>query len=176
MPPRRGASPEELAAYDKKAAELASYKLGRVASEDQDGYWRAGCPAVLGKARCPLRPESLGLPYDRPSVTSPPQHPPLCCRQRTITVAPEVNAKTAQKHDWGSAAWRASYARRAASERANSTIKDPASNDTSRGWCRMMGLAPLVFFLGPLLAVRNLRALDAFEARQSEAARRAELC
>jgi hypothetical protein len=88
-------------------------------------------------------------------------------------VPPEVNAKTAQKHDWGSAAWRSSYARRSAAERSNSTIKDPATSDLSRGWCRMMGLAPLLFFLAPLLAVRNLRVLDAFEARQAEGARRA---
>ncbi len=171
--PARGASQQGLAAYDKKAEELARYKLGRVSSDDQDGYCRVACPAVLGKLRCPLRPASLSLPYDRPTVTSLPGHPPKCCTQKTITVPPSVNAKTAQRHDWGSAAWRASYARRSAAERANSTIKDPATNDVSKGWCRLMGLAPLVFFLAPLLAVRNLRVIDAFEARQAEDARRA---
>ncbi len=171
--PARGASQEDLAAYDQKAGELARYKLGRVSSEDQDGYHRVACPAVLGKLRCPLRPSSLALGYDRPSVTTWPEHPPKCCTQKTLTVPAGVNEKTAQRHDWGSAAWRASYARRSAAERANSTIKDPATNDVSRGWCRMMGLAPLVFFLAALLAVRNLRVIDAFEARQAEDARRA---
>lgn len=171
--PRRGASKEELAAYDQKATELARYKLGRVSSEDQDGYCRVACPAVLGKLRCPLRPSSMALAYDRPTVTTLPEHPPKCCTQKTVTVPADVNQKTAQEHDWGSAAWRASYARRSAAERANSTIKDPATNDVSRGWCRVMGLAPLVFFLAPLLVVRNLRVIDAFEARQAEDARRA---
>jgi hypothetical protein len=171
--PARGASQEDLAAYDKKAEELARYKFGRVSSDDQDGYHRVACPAVLGKLRCPLRPSSMALAYDRPTVTTVPEHPPKCCTQKTVTVPADVNQKTAQKHDWGSAAWRSSYARRSAAERANSTIKDPATNDVSRGWCRVMGLAPLVFFLAPLLAVRNLRALDAFEARQERDARRA---
>jgi hypothetical protein len=49
-----------------------------------------------------------------------------------LTVPPSVNAKTAQKYDYPSAAWRASYARRTAVERSFSTIKDPASNDISR--------------------------------------------
>ena len=52
------------------------------------------------------------------------------------------NAKTAQKHDYPSAAWRRSYARRTGAERGFATAKDPASNDISRGWCRLMGLAP----------------------------------
>ena len=79
----------------------------------------------------------------------------------------------AQKHDYPSAAWRASYARRTGAERSNSTIKDPASNDISRGWCRLMGLTPLFIFVTCCLVARNLRVLDAFEARQAEDARRA---
>ncbi|MDA8184317.1 MAG: hypothetical protein M0035_07830 [Actinomycetota bacterium] len=34
--------------------------------------------------------------------------------QQTITVPPSVNAKTAQRHDYPSKTWRASYARRSA--------------------------------------------------------------
>ena len=51
-------------------------------------------------------------------------------------------AKTAQKHDYPSAAWRRSYARRTGAERGFATVKDPATSDISRGWCRLMGLAP----------------------------------
>jgi len=79
----------------------------------------------------------------------------------------------AQKHVWGSAAWRASYARRSGAERSSSSIKDAATNDVPRGWCRMMGLVPLLFFIAPLLVILDLRVLDAFEARQAEGARRA---
>ena len=82
-------------------------------------------------------------------------------------------AKTAQKHDYPSAAWRRSYARRTGAERGFATAKDPATNDISRGWCRLMGLAPLMLFTTTLLIVRNQRILAAWNARQEETQRRA---
>ena len=96
----------------------------------------------MGKIRCPLRPSSMTLDRDRPEILTPPEHPQACCAQQTITVPPDVLAKTAQKHDYPSAAWRRSYARRTGAERGFATIKDPAASDISRGWCRLTGLAP----------------------------------
>jgi hypothetical protein len=165
----RDANPDAVTAHDQKTAELAHYKLSRTCA---DGYHRASCPAVVGKLRCPVRPASMALNHDRPTVASPPEHLPTWCRQQTITVPPGVNAKTAQKHDYASAAWRRSYARRTAAERTYSTIKEPASNDISRGWCRLKGLAPLFILVTCCIAVRNMRVLDAFEARQLGNARR----
>ena len=78
-----------------------------------------------------------------------------------------------QKHDNPSAAWRRSYARRTGAERGFATIKDPATSDITRGWCRLMGLAPLLLFTTTLLIVRNQRILTAWEARQQENERRA---
>ena len=115
----------------------------------------------------------MTLSHDRPTVLCPPEHVPTCCRQKTLTVPVSVNAKTAQKYDYPSAAWRASYARRTAVERSFSTIKDPASNDISRGWCRLMGLSAITVFLTCCLVVRNWRVLDAFEAREADDACRA---
>ena len=100
----------------------------------------------MGKIRCPLRPASMLLNRDRPEILQPPENPQACCAQQTITVPPDVLAKTAQKHDYPSAAWRRSYARRTGAERGFATAKDPASNDIARGWCRLMGLAPLMLF------------------------------
>jgi hypothetical protein len=172
-PLARAATKDQAAAHDAKTAELARYKLGRLTSDDADGYHRAACPAVAGKTRCPLRPPSMALDRDRPEILTPPQDPQACCTQQTITVPPDVNAKTRQKHDYPSAAWRRSYARRSGAERGFATAKDPASNDTARGWCRLMGLAPLMLFTVTLLAVRNQRILTAWDARQEENARRA---
>ena len=84
-----------------------------------------------------------------------------------------MNAKTKQKHDYPSAAHRRSYARRTGAERGFATIKDPASNDIGRGWCRLMGLAPLMLFTTCLVIARNQRILQAWNARQEENARRA---
>ncbi len=86
--------------------------------------------------------------------------------------SPQVNAKTAQKHDYPSAAWRRSYARRTGAERTFSTVKDPATTDIHRGWCRLMGLTAITLFLTCAMAVRNQRILDAFDARQLDDARR----
>ena len=109
-PLARAATDAEIAAHDEKAAELARYKLGRVTADDADGYHRVTCPAVAHKLRCPLRPGSMALSYSHPSVLSPPEHPPTCCVQQSLTVPPTVNAKTRQKHDYPGRAWRRSYA------------------------------------------------------------------
>ncbi len=172
-PLARDATPEQTAACDQQTAETARCKLGKITTSDNDGYHRVMCPAAMGKLRCPLRPGSMSLDYQRPEILTPPAHPPACCTQLTITVPPEVNAKTAQKHDYPSQAHRYSYARRSAAERTFSTAKDPASNDISRGWCRLMGLTPITLFAGCLLVVRNLRILAAFDARQAQNAHRA---
>jgi hypothetical protein len=169
----RGATREQAAAHDAKTAELARYKLGRLTADDADGYHRVACPAAAGKIRCPLRPPSMRQDRDRPEILKPPDHPQVCCTQQTITVPPQVNAKTRQKHDYPSAAWRRSYARRTGAERGFSAVKDPAASTIARGWCRLMGLAPLTLFTAVLLAVRNQRILTAWNTRQEENARRA---
>jgi hypothetical protein len=172
-PLARAATKEQAAGHDRQTAEAARYKLGRITRDDEDGYHRVQCPAAMGKIRCPLRAASMTLDRDRPEILTPPGHPPACCVQQTITVPPDVLAKTAQKHDYPSAAWRRSYARRTGAERGFATVKDPATSDIARGWCRLMGLAPLMLFATTLLVARNQRILSAWDARQEENARRA---
>jgi hypothetical protein len=172
-PLARDATPGQAAAHDQQTAELARYKLGPITRDDHDGYHRVACPAVTGKIRCPLRPASMTPDRSRPEILTPPEHPQQCCTQQTLTIPPDVLAKTAQKHDHPSAAHRRSYARRTGAERSFATAKDPATNDISRGWCRLMGLAPLMLFTTVLLTVRNQRILHAWNARQQENARRA---
>jgi hypothetical protein len=172
-PLARAATPDQAADHDRQTAELARYKLTRITTDDADGYHRVQCPAAAGKIRCPLRPASMTLARDRPEILTPPQHPQPCCTQQTITIPPEVNAKTRQKHDYPAAAWRRSYTRRTGAERGFATAKDPAGNHTARGWCRLTGLAPLMLFTTVLLAVRNQRILAAWTARQEHNARRA---
>jgi hypothetical protein len=159
--------------HDRKTAEAARYKLGLHAAADAGGYCRVACPAAAGKVRCPLKPASMALDRDRPEILAPPEQPQACCTRQTVTVPPHVLAKTAQKHDYPSAAWRRSYARRTAAERGFATAKDPAASDISRGWCRLMGLAPLMLFVTTLLVARNQRILAAWNTRQEENARRA---
>jgi integrase len=172
-PLARDATGEDIASHDGQTAELARYKLGKITADDADGYHRVMCPAVMGKIRCPLRPGSMTLDRSRPEILTPPEHPPACCSQQTITIPPAIAAKTRQKHDYPSREHRRSFARRTGAERTFSTAKDPASNNISRGWCRLMGLTPLALFTSCLLIVRNQRILAAWEARQAQNARRA---
>jgi len=172
-PLARDATPAETAAHDTRTTELARYKLGRITSDDADGHHRVMCPAVTGKIRCPLRPASMTLNRQRPEILTPPEHPPDCCNQQTLTVPPDVAAKTRQKHDYPSAAHRRSYARRTGAERTFATAKDPASNNIARGWCRLMGLTPLMLWLACLIVIRNQRILTAWTARQDDNADRA---
>lgn len=171
LPP--GAAPEDITAHDQQTAELAKHKLGRISADDADGYHRVMCPAVMGKIRCPRRPDSMRLDRGRPEILTPPTSPPACCAQQTITVPPAVAAKTRQKHDYPSKEHRISYARRTGAERTFSTLKDPAATTIARGWRRLMGLTPFALWLACLLTVRNQRILDAWDTRQALNARRA---
>jgi len=172
-PLARDATPDQAVAHDQQTAETARYKLGKITSDDDDGYHRVACPAATGKIRCPLRPASMRLDRSRPEILTPPEHPPACCQQQTITVPPDVAAKTRQKHDYPSKPHRQSYARRTGAERTFSTTKDPATNNIAHGWTRLMGLTPVTLWLTCLLAVRNQRILTAWDTRQADNARRA---
>jgi hypothetical protein len=167
------ATADQITTHDQQTSELARHKLGRLTADDTDGYHRVTCPAAMGKLRCPLRPASMTLDRARPEILTPPEHPPACCTQQTLTIGPDIAAKTRQKHDYPSQAHRRSYTRRTAAERGFSTVKDPASNTISRGWCHLMGLTPLALWLACLHAVRNQRILAAWDARQAENNRRA---
>jgi hypothetical protein len=171
LPP--AATPGQVTAHDTQAAELSRHKLGRISADDADGYHRVMCPAVMGKIRCPLRPASMTLDRNRPEILTPPEHPPACCTQKTLTIPPDIAAKTRQKHDYPSKAHRRSYARRTGAERTFSTIKDTATTSIARGWCRLMGVTPLMPWLAGLPAVRNQRILAAWDTRQADTARRA---
>ena len=172
-PLARAASSDQTTEHDQKAGETARYKLGPITARDPDGYHRVACPAATGKVRCPRHPDSMTLDYQRPTITDPPDPAPLCCTQKTVTVPATVNLKTAQKHDYPSKAWRDSYRRRTAVERAYSTLKDPATNNIDRGWCRLTGLTPILIFLSVTVAARNLRVADAFEEKAAADQQRA---
>jgi hypothetical protein len=162
-PLARGATCEERDAHDRAFRELSSYRLSRLGADDEDGYHRVICPAVPGKLRCPVRPASMSLAYDRPEVTSPPEHLPTCCSQQTMTVPPVVASKTSQRHPYPGPDWGRSYGRRSAAERANATLKDPARVSIERGGIRLMGLPAITLMIACAVVVRNLRILDSFE-------------
>ena len=74
-PLARDATPDQAAAHDQQTAETARHKLGKITTDDADGYHRVMCPAVMGKIRCPLRPASMTLDRNRPEILTPPGAP-----------------------------------------------------------------------------------------------------
>jgi len=169
----RGSPEEVVASHDRSCAELERYRFAPLARADAEGYERVMCPASAGKLRCPLVEASLNLSFAHPSVTEPPHSPPRCCRQRSITVAPNVNDKTRQKHPYPSPAHRRSYARRTAAERAYARLADPAGEGVRRGWCRLFGTAKNALMYSLAAVAHNLRVLESRERRDHAETRRA---
>ena len=171
LPP--GAPSEQTAAHDQQAAKLARHKLGRHTGDDADGYHRVTCPAIAGKIRCPLRPQSLALPRDRPEILTPPQHPAACCTQQTVTVPPSAAAKTRQKHDTPQrTGGTPAHGAPAPSEPTPpSRTPPPPASPAAGSW--LLGLTPLTPWLACTLDIRNQRILTAFDSRQQASNRRA---
>jgi len=164
-PLKRGASPMVVEAHDRSCAELDRYRFAPLQGPDKDGYERVMCPASAGKLRCPLVEASLTLSFNRPSIAKPPLLPPRCCRQRSITVPPNVNDKTRQKHPYPSPTHRRSYARRTAAERAYARLADPAGEGVRRGWCRLFGTAKNTLMYTLAAVAHNLRISESREAK-----------
>jgi hypothetical protein len=169
----RGATPDQTEAHDSRTAELARYKLAQISGPDADGYVRVRCPASAGKLRCPRKPASLQLSGDRPTVTAAPEEfLPRCCSQATLTVPPQVNAKTRQRHDYPSKEHRISYARRTAAERTYASLADPSVGGLRRGWCRLFGVTGNTVMYVLANVVRNIRIAEHYKHKVAEDARR----
>ena len=84
----------------------------------------------------------MTLDRDRPEILQPPEHPQACCAQQAITVPADVPPRPRKSTTTPPPPGGAPTARRTGAERGFATIKDPATSDITRGWCRLMGLAP----------------------------------
>jgi len=158
---RAGTIDDEL--YAKRIAARAEYRMKRKDGPDTDGYERLCCPASGPHPRlcCPLRPGSE-LPRDgRTPVLFPPQEPPRCCRQASVTIAPDVGAKHRQHLAYASKPWRSAYATcRNSIEGKNGFLKDTAHESlASPGRRRVRGIAAQSILVAFLVMAANIRAL-----------------
>ena len=172
LPP--GAAQQHALEHDQQCAELARYKLSPITGHDQDGYRRAACPAAQGKLRCPLR-ATINDALPRPPHDHRPTRAParLLHRSRRSPCLRPSTPKPPKNTTTPRPPTAAPTHRRTAAERTFATVTDRATNDLSRGWCRLMGLAPIALFVASALIARNIRTADAFTARQTENDRRA---
>jgi len=131
--------------------------------------WPARRPSASSAVRCGPSPWRLPSPVPRSSlplstlrrVARRPRSP---CLRRSTKRPPSVTTTPERRGD--------SYARRFAAERANSRIKDPATVDVARGWCRLMGRTPMRLWLACAIVVRNFAVADACELRLEDSRRR----
>jgi hypothetical protein len=129
----------------------------RVAGPDPSGKERYECPARAGKIRCPLHKPSMALPLAQPKVIDPPDEPPTCCTQRTITVSGDIDGKARQRHYWGSRDWIKAFSRRSRAEGWFGNLKNDSTEALDRGCFRVVGLAKTSLMLGIYAVATNLR-------------------
>jgi len=143
------------------------WALRRIAGPDRDGKERYECPARAGKLRCPLQPDSLALPLATPTDLTPPapDTAPTCCSQRTITVPGDVDAKSRQRHYWGSPNWIKAFNRRSRVEGWFGNLKNDNTEALGRGAFRVMGICKTSIMIAVFAAATNLRLLRAWARR-----------
>jgi len=91
-------------------------------------------------------------------VITPPKNPGNCCKQSTITIKHDQALKYYQRIPFGTEAWEEVYALRTAVEGTFGNLKNPATENISRGFIREARL-PRVNLAMALAAVSyNIRA------------------
>jgi len=123
--------------HDKMTAELSCYKLGRITSNDADGYHRVSCPAVMAKLPLSASQGLDGALLQQAQIICPPDPAPKCvCKEHPQ--CPERQRQDRAEARLPSQAPRRSYARRTAVERSNSRVKT-GHHRRLKGLCRIMG-------------------------------------
>lgn len=167
-------SKEKRETFFSEAERRQVYEMRPHGKEQPGKPRRVRCPAAAGVARCPLKPDSLNLPYHYPTVY-PDQtlqaSPPTCCSQTTVSVPVEIQSSTRQQRSWGSREWFDVYTRlRPAVESFFSVVKDPGKEHMSRGRIKMMGLAKTSVMVAFWTAAANFRLIDAYDREEARRA------
>jgi len=122
---------------------------------------RFQCPAMSGTVGCPLRPGTVEVAIEGnlPLITTPPAaaSAPTCCTQATVELKQDGQRKIWQKLYWGSKEYTLSYNRRTHVEGVFGNLKNPSTENISRGSFRITGLARVTLFLGIGAAALNVR-------------------
>ncbi|MGH3732331.1 MAG: hypothetical protein ACRDVC_03005 [Acidimicrobiales bacterium] len=163
---------KEIARFDANIAERQQYAFvrnqkARPGAKDQ-GKSQWECPAQVGKVRCTNCAMSMHLPLETPLIENPPtQHPPKCCTQRTVMIPGVAFGKLRQREDWGTEAWKRSYARRTHIEGYFGRIKSANSQTVKRSWTQIMGIIKTGLMIACVAMAANLNELLAW-ARRTE--------
>jgi hypothetical protein len=185
--PGLGAPKRARQAFQAAIEERQQYAMRRVKSHVPDGASRWECPARAGKIGCPLVEGTVAVAQQlgMPTVARPPARPhlPTCCTQRTfmIRTTPPVEddpartrraklqlgqtMKHAQDEYWGSHRWLTSWNRRTYVEGAFGNLKNPNTENVSRGVFRFTGLPLVTLSVAAAVTASNVRQLRNWHQR-----------
>jgi hypothetical protein len=166
MPPM-GATPDEVANYEKPFNRRARFRFQRLSGPDGDGTTRWKCPYHAGLLRSRSLPRTM-----RSSRAVPLEELPagVACCSGTKSV-PAADLPLAQKLTVGTTAWRQSMGRRQYAETANGLLKGGFVN-IERKFFRVLGLTKVTVLLAFTLVGYNLDRIRSFLASKAAAAAR----
>lgn len=140
----------------------------------EHGKRRLMCPALVGKVRCPHRPESMALADSVPLIVDPPDldTAPDCCRVKsTVTVyssEPTAQGRLWQGQPWGTPKQVAQFSRRTSVEQVFAQLKDANGIDMSRGFVRVTGLGRVTLAAAFMAVASNIQELATWSAKYGD--------
>jgi hypothetical protein len=161
-------------AFHEEVSRRQDWALKLHSEDPVRGTRRYMCPALAGTLRCPLRPESLVLPADRPLVENPPAAataPDCCTVKATVTISatdPNARARLWQPHYWGTPEHTRQVDLRTSVEQYFSRMKDANGNDMSRGFVRVTGLARVTLAVALQAVATNISELETWAAEYGD--------
>lgn len=156
--PGPAATDKQKEAFQKQIEERKQYALQR---KTVVGARRFTCPALAGFVGCPLREGTVDIAIEGnlPVITKPPARDtaPTCCTQTTVELKEDGQRKLWQREYWGSKRWTISNNRRTYVEGMFGNMKNPSTENLSRGTFRITGLARVTLLVGLLAVATNIR-------------------
>ena len=159
---------EEHEQFQREMTERERYRFYGVERMNSAGSMKLRCPARKFKVACPFFPPSMmvaaekGLPIVNTDLLElePGEERPTCCSQDSFRITlPEPVSKLNQPVYWGTPEWYESYAGRTYVEGVFGNIKNPRTENLSRGTIQKTGIAWSQLVVTLMCATYNLRML-----------------
>jgi hypothetical protein len=173
--PEKGAPKEEFEEHLKVVKERDQYAMERKETPwgSDDDSLRSTCAPKCGKAGCPRVPGSVevALQHGLPIITPPERMTPWCEQESARVPASKV-LKYTQQETWGSESWLISWARRTYVEGLFGRMKNHHTGNIRRGFMCFTGRALVTLTMAAALTAYNLRELEDWYERATDAERR----
>lgn len=159
---------EEHEQFQRDMVERERYAHVTINAMDDTGRTKLRCPARAFKVACPLFPPSmevaaqLGLPIVNTDLLDleSGEELPRSCRQDSFRITlPEPVAKLNQTIYWGTPEWYRSYAGRTHVEGVFGNVKNPLTENLSRGTIQKTGIVWAQLMVALMCATYNVRMI-----------------